>query len=228
MIVPSMDSWATLAPGPADERERAAGRPSADAESLASLIESDPFIGVLEVDAKNRISFADQAAAEMLLAGDAIDFLHAPLSRHSSPRFTAAIEQRLVPGESRVLRAIVRGWQTIITARGHDDDSGYCLVIQRRAGIIPPFLSGFEIGFLNCGSLGPLNALSAREIEVAAWIGLGLSVRRIAERLHRSVKTIENHRVAIGKKLGISDRLDIALLAFQAGLRPEDVKLERL
>src|SRR5690606_17336129 len=40
----------------------------------------------------------------------------------------------------------------------------------------------------------PVSLLSNRELEVFELLGRGLAVRQIAERLHRSVKTVETHR----------------------------------
>ena len=49
----------------------------------------------------------------------------------------------------------------------------------------------------------PIESLTDREIEVFELFGQGLSAKQIAERLHRSVKTIETHRESIKSKLGI-------------------------
>ena len=49
----------------------------------------------------------------------------------------------------------------------------------------------------------PMERLSNRELEVLEWIGQGLSVKIIAQRLHRSVKTIETHRQRLKDKLHI-------------------------
>lgn len=196
--------------------------------SLARLIEKSPFIGVFDIDDAGAITSANQAGTEMLLRADAEAVVRASFDALAGVELADAIRGLLVAGEPRILRTIVQGWQLTITACTHTEDSGFTVLVQRRAGIIPQVIQGFEVEFLPFGSLGPLDQLSSREVEVAAWIGMGLSVRSIGQRLHRSVKTIENHRVAIGKKLGVSDRLDIALLAFQAGLRPADAALRRI
>lgn len=66
--------------------------------------------------------------------------------------------------------------------------------------------------------LGPLSSLTTREIEILRLIGEGLSTADIAKELHRSVKTIEWHRVALGTKLGVSNRVELARIAIRAGL----------
>ncbi|VAX40284.1 hypothetical protein MNBD_PLANCTO03-884 [hydrothermal vent metagenome] len=65
---------------------------------------------------------------------------------------------------------------------------------------------------------GVIETLSVREIEVLILIGEGLSYAQIAERLHRSVRTIERHRDRLGQKLNASDRVQLARFAIRAGL----------
>jgi len=50
----------------------------------------------------------------------------------------------------------------------------------------------------------PVALLSNRELEVFELLGRGLAVRQIAERLHRSVKTVETHRERIMRKLRLN------------------------
>ncbi len=70
--------------------------------------------------------------------------------------------------------------------------------------------------------LGPLRVLTPRELEVLALMGQGLRQKQIAERLHRSVSTIDRHRERIGVKLGIADRIELVALAREAALEVED------
>lgn len=55
------------------------------------------------------------------------------------------------------------------------------------------------------GSSSPLDCLSDRELEVFRLIGEGHGTRRVAEKLHLSVKTIETYRAHIKEKLGLRD-----------------------
>lgn len=65
---------------------------------------------------------------------------------------------------------------------------------------------------------GEIASLTDREVEVLSLIGRGLTTAQIAKHLHRSVKTIEWHRVALGNKLGASNRVELARLAIRLGL----------
>jgi PAS domain S-box-containing protein len=64
----------------------------------------------------------------------------------------------------------------------------------------------------------PLGALSPTGRLVLAGIGEGWSTAEIARRMHRSVKTVEWHRGALGKRLGCANRVALARLALLAGL----------
>ena len=72
--------------------------------------------------------------------------------------------------------------------------------------------------------LGRLRVLTPREIEVLALMGRGLRQKDIANKLCRSVSTIDRHRERIGNKLGITDRADLIALAREAALEVEDAK----
>ncbi len=54
-----------------------------------------------------------------------------------------------------------------------------------------------------------LSVLTKRERDVLTLIGYGLSSKEIAERLHRSIKTVNTHRSALGRKLGASNRVEL-------------------
>jgi DNA-binding CsgD family transcriptional regulator len=199
-----------------------------NSEVLIEIIEAAPFVGIVSVDSRGHVSYIDTAAAEMLTRADVPQVIGRSLASVLSNRLAGAIEEHLQPGEVKLLRVIIEGWQLLLTGRMDQSGRAFDLVVQRHSGVLPERISGFEIGIVSCGSFGPLSSLTDRELEVAAWIGMGLSVRQISENLKRSIKTIENHRIALGRKLCVSDRLDIALIAFHAGLRPTDVLIERL
>lgn len=69
---------------------------------------------------------------------------------------------------------------------------------------------------------GQLANLTPREMEILALIGQGLTTAAIAEKLFRSRKTIEAHRLSLGIKLSARNRVDLARIAVQSGLVPPD------
>jgi DNA-binding NarL/FixJ family response regulator len=62
--------------------------------------------------------------------------------------------------------------------------------------------------------------LSKREQEVVALVAQGLRNKEIAEKLFISAQTVKNHLHNIFEKLGVSDRLELALYVTQNSMRP--------
>lgn len=79
-------------------------------------------------------------------------------------------------------------------------------------------LPGYEVVLPRNHDLGQLANLSERELEVLQLIGAGFSTAEIAAKIGRSVKTVESHRAALGHKLGVVNRVELARIAIRAGL----------
>src|SRR6202167_1351057 len=60
--------------------------------------------------------------------------------------------------------------------------------------------------------------LSAREREIVALVAQGYKNKEMAEKMFISEQTVKNHLHNIFDKLGVSDRLDLALYAIHKGL----------
>ncbi len=63
-----------------------------------------------------------------------------------------------------------------------------------------------------------LGELTPRETQILRLIGKGMSRVEIARTIHRSPKTVDNHRAAIMRKLAIHDRVELARYALREGL----------
>lgn len=69
------------------------------------------------------------------------------------------------------------------------------------------------------GSHGPKpETITPREVEVISMIGKGLKSKVIAERLGISEATVRHHLSSIYGKLGVDDRLNLVIYAFEKGL----------
>ena len=64
----------------------------------------------------------------------------------------------------------------------------------------------------------PLRRLSMRQREVLQLLAMGCSTREIARRLHLSVKTVETHRAAVMKRLGIRQLANLVRYSLRVGL----------
>ncbi len=60
-----------------------------------------------------------------------------------------------------------------------------------------------------------MDQLSDRELEVFELLGNGFSTRRIAQRLHLSIKTIETYRAHIKEKLNLTDATELMQYAIR-------------
>jgi DNA-binding NarL/FixJ family response regulator len=61
------------------------------------------------------------------------------------------------------------------------------------------------------GNGARVHALTAREREIAGWVAAGAANKEIADRLGVTQRTVKAHLTAIFRKLGVTDRLRLAL-----------------
>jgi DNA-binding NarL/FixJ family response regulator len=66
----------------------------------------------------------------------------------------------------------------------------------------------------------PLTLLSRRQLEVLRLVASGNTTRAIADTLKLSVKTIESHRTALMKRLGVHDVTALVRFAVRVGFAP--------
>jgi len=70
--------------------------------------------------------------------------------------------------------------------------------------------------------LGGLTVLSPRELEVLSLVGQGMTAAEIAERIHRSLETVNTHKASILRKLDCHNAVQLSRIANKAGLKFTD------
>ena len=87
------------------------------------------------------------------------------------------------------------------------------------AAVMRQFQTGTEGGNSSGGGKGrERSPLSAREREIVALVAQGYKNKEMAEKMFISEQTVKNHLHNIFDKLGVSDRLELALYAIHKGL----------
>jgi DNA-binding NarL/FixJ family response regulator len=88
-----------------------------------------------------------------------------------------------------------------------------CQATRARAG------SSFSVGVGDASSISRgLDELSPRELEVLGLVARGSNNREIAEALYLSPLTVKTHVSRILTKLRARDRVQLVVIAYQAGL----------
>lgn len=191
--------------------------------------------GVFDLD--THIELLSTAAARLMLSGPPDQFIGRSLFDLFPPAWAEERASLLRAvhrdGCPHGIRSIARGKQIETTATplppGRLDSTPHFLVVTVE-GAHSELDANLEVEVVESAfaDLGPLGVLSRRELEVLALLKHGLSNREIGKRLFRSTKTIENHIGSISRKLHLSNRVQLALLAEVADLEVSDAQLCRL
>ena len=125
--------------------------------------------------------------------------------------------------------AMVRGaWSHVLYEPLEDAGNGRPGVISTSHGVraeLETLPEGTQVRLVrpSVHDLGPLADLTRRELQVLKMIGDGHSAASIADQLFRSKRTIQWHRASLGRKLGVTNRVKLAQIAYAAGLPEFDV-----
>ncbi len=90
------------------------------------------------------------------------------------------------------------------------------------AAVMRQFASPSDLGMPTGVRNRDRSPLSQREREIVALVAQGYKNKEMAEKLFISEQTVKNHLHNIFDKLGVSDRLELALYAIHKGLHAEE------
>ncbi|MCC5823778.1 MAG: LuxR C-terminal-related transcriptional regulator [Phycisphaerales bacterium] len=213
-----------------------------DPSDLASGLLTDPHAGVSIAKISGELLFVNDQAARIFVGDDSNAETVAGRSLWSLfpenlvrewSDFGARV---LRSGEPAMVRTIWHGrqvlsWVTPLDAGAPAAEARLLVSSRYSCGMTccgEDDQSRFAMYETSSVSLGDLDILSPRELEVLALVGQGLSIKEIAAMLHRSEKTIQNHRDSIGAKLGLANRVHVAAVARRAGLTQADAAKKRI
>lgn len=200
--------------------------PPKDADAIWNALVEDTGAQVVLVDPRGVIEFARQGVG--LGAGSADQWSVESVVGKS---LSAAFGEDLGRERLAFVGQVSQSKQALVV-------EGMCNGVQIRTSIRPILNMGGDVrGVLfvsrACAGLKPASAgvirsrvedagrltgLTTRELDILKLIGIGLSTADIAKQLERSVKTVEWHRVSLGEKLGVTNRVELARIAIAAGL----------
>lgn len=201
-----------------------------------SLVQ-DSSRSIVVCDREGRVLFANERAAEHVgldrsatMTGTTIEEIceaeyaqeRLSLIREVIDRNTPLAVEGMTRG--RWYRTVIRPFPT------PDQPMGLALLVHIP---VPPRREGervthpeYEVCRAKIDDYGPLETLTARELEVLRLISEGNTTAEVARLLHRSVKTVEWHRVSLGTKLKVTNRVELARIAIRAGLVDVENALE--
>lgn len=209
------------------EPARTAYKPSGSAESpFWHALVSDTNNAVVVVTDDGTIEFINPIGAR-LIGKTPDDIVGHPFSSFFEADYAkerlAIMKEVLASGECASVEGMVRGkfFRSTYRPIGAINGGRPRVLIVARASAGAHDKDDAPAGRIikaKVNDAGALSVLTARELEIMRLIGLGLSTAEIAKKLHRSVKTIEWHRVSLGTKLGVTNRVELARLAIAAGM----------
>lgn len=212
----------TIAPKDSSSSKGRAFVPFKESAWVWDALTDDSAAAVIVVDSMGVIEFANDKAVEWhgLKSRDGCvgkpltDYLEMELVRE---RFAIAKES-LAAGRSITIEGMSNGALLHCTFR--PIPGGHVLCVSRLASPADPTSDKVPAGVVKArvDDPGLLGTLTNREMQILKLIGLGLSSAAIAKRLDRSVKTVEWHRVSLGDKLSVTNRVELARIAIGAGL----------
>lgn len=197
---------------------------------LQDIFRELPGVAVMIVHADGTVEYANEAVSTIYEIPSTDSPVGKKLADYLNSEFVAErlelIERTLATKRPLIVDHLFRGrpiTATFFPLFG-DDGVGRVMVISRHRSPHDVNPSTFERVRSRVMDLGVLSKLSQRELEVFVLLGHGMSVPEVAARLKRSPKTIEQHKAAIGRKLGDSTLSGIARAVAEIGIDEEHLR----
>ncbi len=190
------------------------------AEEPVDIALFDTFGGHRTILRRAQAMVADREVAHVVLytwSADASLLAIARASGVSGVLSKASSATQLVDGLERIAGGAELGFDTPLRLAGHQ---GHLTDVGRRSSAIG---GGFESRSARSATSPTIDIrtdLTAREQEVLAMLGLGLSNRDIADELFLGVETVRTYVRQVYQKLGVKNRTQAAVRGRVLGLEP--------
>lgn len=106
----------------------------------------------------------------------------------------------------------------VLKGSSYNELLGAVRAVARGKAYICTELAPELIGRINSPEKSGLASLSAREFEVLALIGRGMSLKEAGAQMGISEKTVGTYQTRLMEKLNLANRTDLVRLALQAGI----------
>ena len=174
-------------------------------EALDMFSETDPDVIIMDINMPDMNG--TEATRQLRKISEKIKFI--ALSMHSDKYF---VRDMLKAGASAYLLKDCSG-QDIVTA---------IRSVYKGKSYLSPEITGVVIeDYVYKTSMNPStepSTLTAKEREVLQLIAEGFTSKEISSHLHRSIKTIETHRINISNKLDLHNIADLTRFAILHGI----------
>ncbi|MCX4853432.1 response regulator transcription factor [Streptomyces canus] len=204
---------------------------------VRAVLATDPDIEVVAeaVDGHEAVELVRRhrpAVAVLDIRMPGINGIDAAAEIHSTVPTTSVIMLTTFGGDDHILEALGGGAAGFLIKSGEPEEliAGVRAVAEG-AAYLSPKVAARVIAHLAATGVGTLAgrrsaarhrvaALTAREREVLAFVGSGLSNGQIARRLHVVEGTVKAHVSSILARLGVDNRAAAAVVAHEAGIIP--------
>lgn len=223
-------------------RQQAEEVPDASQPATRNLVNAKSFLATLDSRVGGRIVIDDQgvileandrAARLMMASTDPNDLIGLSLHELFGEEFAQdrikLIRDCVESDQPLYFCAMVRGaWSHVLYEPIEDAGNGRPGVLSTSHGVhanLSTLPDGARVRLVRTTvhDLGQLANLTRRELQILKMIGDGHSAASIADHMFRSKRTIQWHRASLGRKLGVTNRVKLAQIAYAAGLPEFDV-----
>jgi DNA-binding NarL/FixJ family response regulator len=199
-------------------------------DGIVGMIQSQPGFKVLaaSADVKEALHHVREAQPDVVLLDFGLanhDSLSLAATVHGEVPAAKVIVMGLLPAQEDVANYVRSGASGFIMKDASFDE--FFSTIRRVAAgeqILPPALTTSLFTQIALNAVASRGAkvistvrLTARERQVIALLGEGLSNKEIAARMHIAVHTVKSHVHNVLEKLALHSRLEVAAFTHQAG-----------